>query len=45
MNNAGRQIEIDIAKGIAIICMVLVHAEEYFYNESIPWAVELIEYL
>ncbi|SKB71311.1 Protein of unknown function [Lachnospiraceae bacterium] len=45
MNNPGRQVEIDIAKGFAILCMVLVHAEEYFYNESIPWAVQVIEFL
>lgn len=44
MNNPGRQVEIDIAKGIAIIGMVFVHAEEYFYNESIPWVVQVIEF-
>ncbi len=44
MNNPGRQVEIDIAKGIAIIGMIFVHSEEYFFNESIPWAVQVIEF-
>ncbi len=45
MVNAGRQIEIDIAKGIAIICMVLVHTTEYFYNGESSLANSVIEFL
>lgn len=45
MRNKGRQLEIDIAKGIAIICMVLVHTEEYFYDGSITVVNQIIEFL
>ena len=31
-SNVGRQTELDIARGLAIIFMVLIHCVEYFYN-------------
>ncbi len=45
MKNSGRQVEIDIAKGIAIIFMVLVHTVEYFFNGSNAAANSVIEFL
>ena len=45
MKNTGRQLEIDIAKGFAIICMVLVHTIEYFYNGSSSAANAVVEFL
>ena len=45
MRNSGRQLEIDIAKGIAIIFMVLVHSSEYFYSGATPAANAVIEFL
>ena len=45
MINKGRQVEIDIAKGLAIIYMVLVHTTEYFFDGSNSLAESIIEFL
>jgi len=30
--NRGRQVELDIARGLAVFFMVLIHMQEYFLN-------------
>lgn len=45
MKNSDRRLEIDIAKGFAIICMVLVHTIEYFYNKENSAAEAVVEFL
>ena len=43
--NLGRQKELDFAKGLAIIFMVLVHTGEYFQGESGELYERIVEFL
>lgn len=43
--NSKRQYEIDIAKGLAIVFMVLVHTIEYFYTGKNPTNQAIAEFL
>lgn len=43
--NSKRQFEIDIAKGLAIVFMVLVHTTEYFYCGKNPTFQAIAEFL
>lgn len=43
--NSGRQKELDFAKGLAIIFMVLVHTGEYFQGESGELYERIVEFL
>ena len=37
--NTGRQIEVDLARGLAVLFMVLVHVQMYFSNEKLEQSV------